>query len=84
MSLYTVVPLEPGASERIKEKLKDIPEINKERPCSNCAHYYSYRMIRCSLPAGLCDFHHSGYVPISEAAKTRRKRKTEESGYEHY
>ena len=83
-SAYTEIPFESGATHRIKEKLKAIPKINQERPCSTCAHNYRYRVIRCGLQASLCDFYHSGYKPISEASKNRRKKKSEESGYERY
>ena len=78
---YSFTTVEPGANERIQERLKDIPKINSERPCTNCKHYYHYRLIRCGLPLGQCDFHHSAYEPISQAAKTRRNKKLEDTGY---
>ena len=71
----------PGASERIQEMLKDIPEINANRPCTECAHYYHFRMIRCALSSGHCDFHHSGFKQISKMSKMRRNEKWEDTGY---
>ena len=65
-SPYSEIPIEPGAYERIQEKLKDIPKINKERPCKNCAYYRESMSIKCRLAAGNCDFYHSSYRPISE------------------
>ena len=82
--MYIPYYVEPGAKERIQEKLKDVPQINEERPCENCIHYYHYKLIRCSLSIGSCDFHHSAYKPIGPLAKTRRSKKTEESCRDHY
>ena len=54
----------PGARERINAGLKDIPKINKERPCSNCVHHQTGGMWSCSASASACDFYHKGYTPI--------------------
>lgn len=59
--------VEPGARERIESKIKDIPKINEERPCSKCVHYYRDKMIKCNLPLGACDFYHSAFKLITES-----------------
>lgn len=71
--------IEPNAEERIQKKLKDISQIEKERPCYKCAFYSSSRMIRCGLAHGRCDFHHSAFVPIGSPVRTRRNKKWEET-----
>lgn len=81
-SISHLTVVEPGAKERIQEKLKDIPQINRERPCINCVHYYQTRMVHCALASGHCDFHHSAYEPINKKPRTRRKQKLEESSHE--
>lgn len=58
---YTLEEIEPGAAERIAERLKDLPQINRERPCNRCMHWDRYRVIKCTLQLGKCDFHHSAF-----------------------
>lgn len=52
----------PGAKERIEARLKDLPEINKNRPCKKCIHYRENCIISCGLNG--CNFHHSGFKSI--------------------
>ena len=58
---YTPIEVEPGAEERIAKRLKDLPKINQERPCEKCIHWDRYRIIRCTLQFGKCDFYHSAF-----------------------
>ncbi len=55
----------PGARERIEERLKDIPRINQERPCSKCLFWDNGKLIKCSRPIDYCDFEHSGFKEIA-------------------
>lgn len=57
--------IRPGARERISAGIKDIPKINKERPCKNCAYHQTGGMWSCTAPNGFCDFYHKGYTPIN-------------------
>lgn len=52
--------IEPGARERIAERLKDIPEINKERPCWKCAFFNRNCIISCRSTN--CNFNHDSFV----------------------
>lgn len=63
---FKEVPLEPGASDRVKRALEDLPKINKERPCTNCIHYTVNRTVHCGLSLKACDFYHSAYKPIND------------------
>ena len=55
----------PGARERIEQRVKDIPKINKERPCKNCIHYTkAYSIWHCALSSKDCDFYHSAFKPV--------------------
>lgn len=78
---FKEVVIEPGAKERIEKRLKDISKINEERPCSKCVHHYHYKMIRCSLSLGACDFYHSAFKPMTESEQMRRNKKYEDTGY---
>ena len=64
---FKEIHIEPNANDRISEKIKDIPRINKERPCKNCMHYNPYKLIHCRLSLGNCNFYHSAYKPISSS-----------------
>lgn len=70
---FTLTTIEPGAAERIAERLKDLPKINKERPCIRCLHWDKNRVVKCLLPFGKCDFHHSAFI------ETRLNENLEES-----
>lgn len=85
MSYYTPfkeVVVEPGAKERIENKLKDISKINEERPCSKCSHYCHNKMIRCSLSLGACDFCHSAFNSTTESEQMIGNGKYEDTGSE--
>jgi hypothetical protein len=59
---YTIAP---GAKERIERRLKDLPEINKNRPCKNCLYYDGNYAIRCRAH-NLCNFNHDQFVPVDK------------------
>ena len=46
-----------------EQRLKDIPKINKERPCNTCVNYRINSLVHCRLAAGNCNFYHNKYMP---------------------
>ena len=50
----------PGAKERIEKRLKDIPEINKNRPCKKCVYFNSNSIITCRS-SYKCNFNHDRF-----------------------
>lgn len=60
MAFYTPDYGRPGAKERIEERLKELPRINKERPCPKCTHYDRSYLIKCrsTIP---CNFSHDQF-----------------------
>lgn len=54
--------IEPGARERIAKRLKDIPEINKNRPCHKCFYFNPNCIISCR--ASDCNFNHDKFTEV--------------------
>ena len=73
---YTSYIIEPGAKERIEKRLKDIPEINKNRPCRKCIHYNPCGLLTCKSTKA-CNFNHDGFADgmKSKVGGKYRKRK---------
>ena len=59
---FTVELPQHGAKERVAQKLKDIEQIKKERPCKKCAHYSKEKTVKCNCTT--CDFYHSAFKSI--------------------
>ena len=61
---YGDFQIAPGAKERIEERLKQLPEINKNRPCKKCIYYNPDCLIRCRANLS-CNFNHDRFVEIT-------------------
>ena len=55
----------PGAKERIAEKLKKLPEINKLRPCKKCVYSTYGTATIIGNTCGSCNFNHDRFTPIN-------------------
>lgn len=65
--LGEVKTIQPGAKERIAEKMKKLEEINRERPCSECIWHNSKSIYTtCNASVGSCNFNHDNFKRRSE------------------
>lgn len=74
MSYTWTQDVTPGAKERIEAKLKRLPEIEKERPCSGCANN-NRRSGFLPVFTGEkgcrgCNFNHDNYIPLNYTEST--------------
>ena len=78
---YTKYAVEPGAKERIEKRLKDISEINKNRPCKRCVHYNPSCIITCRSMRN-CNFNHDNFEDRMKRKVGGKYSKTKQTSYE--
>lgn len=66
---YHLTTIEPGAKERIEERLKKVPEINENRPCKKCVYHSPASLISCRSNVS-CNFNHDKFKPYNKNTKT--------------
>ena len=61
--------------DRVSEKLKQLKQINEERPCSECKwHHYKSGYMTCGAATGSCNFNHSKFERAPKSTTKHRSK----------